>query len=299
MRFKGLDLNLLVALDVLLTEKNVSRAADKLFLSQSATSGALARLREYFGDELLIQVGRKMVLTPRALALAGKVRAALVQIDGTIIQAPEFDPATVVRTVRIVASDFITIAVMKDAIRRIGASAPGLTIVIEPPADAPSELIERGEVDILAMPEVFLSPNHPSEPFFTDGYVAVCWSGSAAYGETLTTDEFYEARHATVMFRSHQPSYETWFLKNRGLERKIAAVAGSFAALPFLIEGTDNLALMHRSLAETFAKLMPLRIMPSPVEIPELVECLQWHAYSEGDECLAWVREQIKASVGA
>lgn len=299
MRFKGLDLNLLVALDVLLTEKNVSRAADKLFLSQSATSGALARLREYFSDELLIQVGRKMVLTPRALALAGKVRAALVQIDGTIIQAPEFDPATVVRTIRIVASDFITIAVMKDAIRRIGALAPGLTIVIEPPADSPSELIERGEVDILAMPEVFLSPNHPSERFFTDGYVAVCWAGSDAYGETITTDEFYAARHATVMFRSHQPSYETWFLKNRGLERKIAAVAGSFAALPFLVEGTDNLALMHKSLAETFAKLMPLRIMPSPVEIPELVECLQWHAYAAADECLAWVREQIRASVAA
>lgn len=297
MRFKGLDLNLLVALDVLLTEKNVSHAADKLFLSQSATSGALARLRDYFRDDLLIQVGRKMVLTPRAMALAGRVRAALVQIDGTIIQAPEFDPATVVRTIRIIASDFITIAVLKDAIRRIAAAAPGLTIVIEPPADAPSELVERGEVDILAMPEVFLSPNHPSERFFTDGYVVVCWTGSKAFGETITAEEFFAARHATVMFRT--PTYETWFLKNRGQERKIAAVAGSFAALPFLVEGTDNLALMHRSLAHTFARLMPLRIMPSPVDIPELVECLQWHAYAEGDECLAWVREQIKASVAA
>ena len=95
MRFKGLDLNLLVALDVLLTERNVSRAADKLCLSQSATSGALARLREYFDDELLVQVGRKMVCTPRAQMLEGKVRAALLQIDGTIIQPPEFDPTTV------------------------------------------------------------------------------------------------------------------------------------------------------------------------------------------------------------
>ncbi len=296
MRFKRLDLNLLVALDVLLTERNVSRAAEKLFLSQSATSGALARLRDYFNDELLVQVGRKMVLTPRAVALAGKVRAALVQIDGTIIQPPEFDPATVQRTVRLIASDFITIAVLRKAVRTIAAEAPGLTLVIESPSEKPQEKIQRGEVDLVLMPEVFLSPDHPSEPFFTDGYVAVVWQGSDKFGETLSQDQFNAAQHATVMFQNRNPSYESWFVKNAGFERRIAAVAGSFSELPFLIEGTDFLAMMHRSMADVFAKMMPLRIYPSPIAIPPLVECMQWHAYASADECLAWVRGHIRAA---
>ncbi len=296
MRFKRLDLNLLVALDVLLTERNVSRSAEKLFLSQSATSGALARLREYFKDELLVQVGRKMVLTPLALALAGKVRAALVQIDGTIIQPPEFDPATVQRTVRMIASDFITIAVLRIAVRRVAGLAPGLTLVIESPGEKPQEKIQRGEVDLVLMPEVFLAPDHPSEKIFSDDYVVVAWAGSAAFGETLSAAQFFAARHATVMFQNRTPSYETWFMKNAGRERDIAAVAGSFAELPFLIEGTDFLAMMHRSLAEVFAKMMPLRLYPSPVDIPPLVECLQWHAYASADECLIWLRDQIKSA---
>ncbi|WP_138422615.1 LysR family transcriptional regulator [Maritimibacter alexandrii] len=294
MRFKGLDLNLLVALDVLLREKNVSRAAEKLFLSQSATSGALARLREYFNDDLLVQVGRQMVLTPRATALSGKVRSALVQIDGTIIQSPEFDPSTAVRTLRIISSDFITISVLREAVREIGKSAPGLTIDIQQPANKPHEKIERGEVDLLLMPELYISPDHPSEQFFTDDYVVIAWSGNTQFGDTITEDQFFAARHATVMFESHTPSYEAWFIQNKdGRERDIAIVVGSFSALPFMIEGTDYLALMHRSMADIFARQMPLRLLPCPIDIPPLVESIQWHTYSDGDECLAWVREKI------
>lgn len=298
MRFKGLDLNLLVALDILLTEKNVSRAADKLCLSQSATSGALARLREYFGDEILVQVGRKMVLTPRAMMLADKVRAALVQIDGTIIQAPEFNPATAERTIRIIASDFITISLLGRVVRKIAEQAPGVTLVIEPPAIKPYERLERGEVDLLTAPEMNISPEHPSLPFISESYVVVAWSGNTNIGDKITEEEFFAAKHATVMFPTHVPTYESWFLRNRGADRKIAAVAGSFASLPFLIEGTDHLALMHRSLAEVFAGMMPLKLVPSPVEIPELVERVQWHRFSEGDECIAWVRDQIIETAG-
>lgn len=297
MRFKGLDLNLLVALDVLLREKNVSRAAEHLFLSQSATSGALARLRDYFGDELLVQVGRQMVLTPRATALAGKVRAALVQIDGTIIQAPEFDPATVQRTIRIISSDFITISVLRDAVRSMAAAAPGLVFDIQQPAYKPQEKIERGEVDLLAMPEIYVSKDHPAERFFVDDYVVVAWEGNEHLGETMTEDAFYEARHVTVMFETHTPSYEAWFVQNKGRrERNVVATVGSFAAVPFLIEGTDRLALMHRSMAEIYAAAMPLRLFETPISIPPLVESLQWHTYSDGDECLTWVRDQIKAA---
>lgn len=93
MRFKNLDLNLLVALDLLLKERNISRAAEKLHITQSAMSNALARLRDYFGDELLVQVGRRMELTPRAELLREPVRDILVRIESSVTATPRFDPA--------------------------------------------------------------------------------------------------------------------------------------------------------------------------------------------------------------
>jgi DNA-binding transcriptional LysR family regulator len=293
MRFKGLDLNLLVALDILLTEKNVSRAADKLCLSQSATSGALARLRDYFGDDLLVQVGRKMVLTPRAMSLSAKVRGALMQIDGTIIQPPNFDPATVKRELTIVASDYVVIAELSKALSEIGRKAPGLRLVINPPSARPRESLERGDVDLIAMPEVYLSPDHPSERYFSDEYVVVAWEGNTRIGEEITEEEFYACGHVTMQFATHTPSFETWFMENQGAERRIAAISGSFTALPFMLEGTNNIALLQRKLAETYAAFLPLRVMKNPVKIPALVEHLQWHRFSETDECLAWVRNEI------
>ncbi|MEZ5721565.1 MAG: LysR family transcriptional regulator [Paracoccaceae bacterium] len=296
MRFKGLDLNLLVALDVLLTERNVSRAADKLCLSQSATSGALARLREYFDDELLVQVGRKMVCTPRAQMLEGKVRAALLQIDGTIIQPPEFDPTTVERTIRVVASDYVVIAELQKALSEIRRKAPNLSFVLDPPGSAPAELLQRGEVDLVAMPEVYIAEDHPSARYFADDYVVLVAADNPAYGDTITRAQFFEARHVTMRFASHTPSFEAWFVKNSGVERKVAAVAGSFTAVPFLVAGTENIALLQGKLAHAFVEMMPLKALPAPIDIPPLVEHLQWHAFSEGDECLTWVRQEILAA---
>lgn len=293
MRFKGLDLNLLVALDVLLTEKNVSRAADKLCLSQSATSGALARLRDYFRDDLLVQVGRKMVLTPRGQTLAAKVRASLMQIDGSIIQPPQFDPVTAERTIRIIASDYVVIAELAAAVREIHRQAPSLTVIIDPPGEEPAEELARGEADLMAMPEVYIAADHPSEPYFSDEYVVLAWEGNDKLGDTITRDQFFESRHVTMRFANHMPSFETWFMKYSGEERNVAAVAGSFTALPFLLEGTENIALIQGKLAHVFAERLPLKILPSPVDIPPLVEHLQWHTFSQDDECLTWVRQQI------
>ncbi len=293
MRFKGLDLNLLVALDIMLTERNVSRAADKLCLSQSATSGALARLREYFGDDLLVQVGRQMVLTARAQTLAPKVRAALMQIEGTIIRPPEFDPGTVNRTVHIVASDYVVITVLAKAIRAINMKAPNLTIVVDQPTKDPDQLLARGDVDLIAMPEVYMAPDHPSEPYFDDEYVVIACANHPTIGDTITREQFFDLRHVLMRFGSHTLTFESFFLKHTGSERKIATVAGSFAAVPHLLRGTNNIAVMQGKLAKIFAQTQPLKVLDLPVEIPPLKEFIQWHRFSEGDECLAWIRKEI------
>ncbi|MCC0081438.1 MAG: LysR family transcriptional regulator [Rhodobacter sp.] len=295
MRFKRLDLNLLAALDVLLTERNVSRAARKLFLSQSATSGALARLREYFDDDLLVPSGRQLVLTPRARALQPRVRAVLMQIDGTIIQPPEFDPATVRRTVRIQASDYVVLTQLAPAIQVIGQQAPGLTVVLESPQQNAREALDRAEVDLAVLPRRVLAPDHPHVPYFTDDHVVLACARNRDLGPSLTRADYVAARHVTMQFDAGLAPIETSLLQAMGIDRHLAAVSNSFAAVPFLVAGTRHLATLPRRLAQLFATMAPLRILPLPFDLPLLDESLQWHTHAADDACLAWVRAQILA----
>jgi len=300
MRFKGLDLNLLVTLDCLLTERNVSRAAEKLYLSQSATSGALTRLREYFEDELLVQLGRSMVMTPRAAELLPAVRNVLLQVEGTVIKRPEFDPATAKREIRIIASDYMVIAALADAIRAIKQMAPDLSFTLLSPGESPRDMLERGEVEFVAMPDVYLSTEHPSIHLFSDDYRAVVWDGNDQIAsDQISLQDFLRMRHVTVNYTQTGPTFEGWFTERFGNERMVEVTTASYSTVPFLIVNTQRIALMHRRLAEAFARMMPLRLLTPPVEIPQIHEALQWHVYNDSDECLIWLRSQLIAHISA
>lgn len=176
MHFRGLDLNLLVALDALITERSISRTGEKIHLSQSATSGTLARLREYFKDDLLVPVGRKMVLTPLAEDLAQPVRQLLVQAEAIIHRSPAFSPEKSDRTFRLIMSDYVTTVLMSRALPEIQRQAPGITVQVLVPG-AKTDALERGEADMMIMPKQYLSENHPSEPLFEDDFVCIAWTG--------------------------------------------------------------------------------------------------------------------------
>ena len=294
MRFKGLDMNLLVALDCLLTERNVSRAAEKLCLSQSATSGALTRLREYFDDELLVQLGRNMVMTPRAAELLPAVRNVLLQVEGTIIKRPDFDPATARRDIRIIASDYMITVALAPALRLIQSQAPDLNFHLLTPRENPREWLERGEVEFVILPDIYLSPDHPSVQLFSETYSAVVWTeNDLVRSDTLSLDDFLTMRHVTVNFIETGPSFEELFAQRFGAERVGDVSTSSYSSVPHLIVGTRRLALMHRRMAETFAAFLPLKLLTPPVEIPPICETLQWHIYNDSDNCLNWVRREL------
>lgn len=300
MRFRGLDLNLLVTLDCLLSERNVSRAADKLCLSQSATSGALTRLREYFKDDLLVQVGRNMVITPRAAELLPAVRNVLLRIEGTVMKRPEFDPAVVKREIRIVASDYMSISALAKALQTLKSMAPDLSYTLISPAEDPRGMLERGDVDFLAMPDIYLSPDHPSSHLFSDDYRAVVWSENKDIkGDSITLSDFLRMRHVTVNYTLTGPTFEGWFIERYGNERRVEVSCSSYSTVPFFVVGTQRIALMHRRLAETCARMMPLRLLMPPVEIPPVHETLQWHTYNDRDECLIWLRGKLMDLISA
>ncbi|MBL8630983.1 MAG: LysR family transcriptional regulator, partial [Rhodospirillaceae bacterium] len=163
MRFEKLDLNLLVALEALLQEQNVTAAADRVCLSQSAMSGVLNRLRDYFGDELLVKVGRQMALTPRAQTLVEPVRNALLIIKNTIATAPEFIPAEAQRKFTLSTSDYFLDINLSGVMRRLGKEAPGVSIDVVLPDENTQTKFERVDIDLVVALEQYMSNDHPYE----------------------------------------------------------------------------------------------------------------------------------------
>jgi LysR family nod box-dependent transcriptional activator len=164
MHFKGLDLNLLVALDVLLQERSITRAGERLGLSQPATSGALARLRDYFNDPLLVPVGRQMMLTPLAHSLVEPVSQVLQQVQATVATRARFDPAKSDRRFSIMASDYVFTVFFPAVLQRVEREAPGVTLQLRQLSPNWHEELNRGDIDFVIIPESFSLAPHPKAP---------------------------------------------------------------------------------------------------------------------------------------
>jgi len=294
MRFGRLDLNLLVALDALLTEKSVSLAADRLCLSQSATSSALGRLREYFGDDLLVVKGRQMILTSRAEELIEPVRAVLEQVRTTIAIAPPFDPATADRVVRIMASDYSTQVVLADTLAELSREAPNMRFEIQPMTENPVESVERSYIDLLLTIDFAISPDHPSQIVFEDDHVVVGDRSNPALQGEVTKELYFELGHVTARFnRARMPAFEEWFVRRQKQQRRIEVVSPTFLSLPGLLVGTKRIATMHRRLATQVIKTYPLVMRELPFAMPPIREAVQWHITNNNDAALRWVVERL------
>jgi len=293
-RFQRLDLNLLVALDVLLAEKSVSLAADRLRLSQSATSSALGRLRDYFGDELLVVKGRAMILTARAEELIEPVRAVLEQIRTTIAIAPDFDPATCDRQIRVMASDYSTQVLLASALAMFESEAPHMRFEITPMDDNPVEQIERGQIDLLLTIDYAISADHPSQVLFEDDYVVVGDAANPALAGEMTRDKYFSLGHVTARFgRSRTPAFDDWFVRRQKTQRRIEVVAPTFLSQTALVMGTRRIATMHRRLARQMVGTLPLVMREMPFDIPPIREAIQWHISNNNDRAIRWVVERL------
>jgi LysR family transcriptional regulator, nod-box dependent transcriptional activator len=301
MDFSGLDLNLLVALDALFAEKSVSRAGERLHLSQSATSGALARLRSAFHDPLLVQVGRRMNLTPLAEGLVEQVRDFLLRAEAILNSNPGFDPAASTRRFRVIMSDYVETVVITEALPPLEKLAPGVTLELISNAEGGFDALERGEVDLAITPEKYLLEEHPSEPLFTDEFTCVVWSGNARVNRGLPLKTYLGLGHVVVRFGKQRqiPTFDEWFIERYGHQRRIEVVTTAFNLAPQLLIGTERIATLHRRLAEFYARYLPLRLIPVPVQIPPLVESMQWHRSRDHDPGIAWLRSILKKAAGA
>ncbi|MCQ4260587.1 LysR family transcriptional regulator [Stutzerimonas stutzeri] len=294
MRFHHLDLNLLVALDVLLEEQNITRAAERLHMTQSATSGVLARLRTYFEDDLLVQVGRKMMPTALALDLEQPVREVLMTIQSSITAKPMLDPSTSKRHLRFAASDYVISVLLSDAIRHINAQAPQVTFEMVALSEQTFQALNRGQVDLLVIPDHYLPDDQPSQVLFEEDHVCVVWQENELVSDEISVEQYLEMGHVAVSFgRTRQLAVEEWFMKQYNCQRRIEVITHDFNTLPQLVIGTQRVATMHRRLARLYTERWPLRMLPTPVPTPTIKEYLVWHRSMDRDPMLRWVREQI------
>ncbi|QCP49631.1 LysR family transcriptional regulator [Trinickia violacea] len=297
MRFNKLDLNLLVALDALLSEQNISRAAEKIHLSQSAMSNALSRLREYFSDELLVQVGRKMEPTPRAEALKDAVRDILVRVDATVAAQPEFVPAQANRLFRLFVSDYTMTTLMPHLFALAYEQAPGIRFELRPQIAYPHRVLERGEADLLIIPKEYCSTEHPVEVLLEETYACVVWDRSPLAKGEMTSERYMAAGHVVVQVGDGQTALEDWFMQRLGVVRRVEASTYSFVSPAYLLAGTNRIATMHRRLAEVAARSLPIVLRDVPVTVPTMEQAMQWHKHRTSDPGLTWLRGLLKEAV--
>jgi LysR family nod box-dependent transcriptional activator len=300
MRYHKLDLNLLTALKALLAERNVTRAGESVHVTQSAMSGILARLREYFGDPLIVQVGRKMELTPLAESLVEPVTDVLLRIDATIATRPEFDPLTTRRHFSVVASDYSINVLLLDVLRHVHRDAPGMSVEFRMPSESAAAELEAGEVDFIINPESQNSPLQSGVVLFEDSYVIVVDADNSEIGDSITIDQYLALRHVAFKSGKHGlPQFETWIANRYGDERRVEVVAHSFYLLPRLVIGTTRIATMHTRLATQLARSLRIRLVKPAFDIPHLVELLQWHKYRDLDPGSMWLRDMILSGARA
>lgn len=292
-RFNKLDMNLLAALDLLLSTRSVTRAAEQMFITQSAMSNALGRLRDFFDDPLLVQVGRRMELTPLSETLIGPVRDIMVRVESATRIRPHFDPATDSRAFNIVISDYSLAVIGGHLSRLVARQAPSIQLNLRPQIADPSTLLDRGEADLLIIPDYLGASTHAHQILFEDELVVLVASDGPYAKGTMSRDGFVAASHVLMEPFSGQESFSAIVMREAGVVPTKTLSTFLFSSIPYLIQGTDRVALIQRHLAEPAVANGGLQILSSPFPFPPLRQSIRWHTHRSRDPGLVWLRDRV------
>jgi DNA-binding transcriptional LysR family regulator len=300
----GLDLNLVLALDALLAERHVTRAATRLGVSQSAASHALARLRDLLGDPLLVRGPRgAMQPTPRALALAPLLNRALTDVAAALRKPERFAPSTARRTFHIGAGDYAELVLLPALAARLAKTAPGIDLFIRTvPEDIPGA-IAQGDFDAViapARPRDVAGPGIYQRLLFEETFVCAVRRGHPAAERRLTLERFCALDHLLIAPRGTYGGFVDDALAALGKERRVALAVPHFLIVPHVVASTDLIVTLASRIAAAFAeshRLVTLR-PPSELGISGFPMHLIWHERAHADDAQRWLREQITAVAG-
>ena len=301
-----LDLNLLVTLETLLNERNVTRAAARLNLSQPAVSAQLARLRDVFEDPLLLPAQRGMTPTAKALSLLEPLRQALDQVRGVASSHLNFDPATADLTVTIAASDYLQTSILQPLVLRLRREAPGIRIAVRhmDPAQHAAQMA-RGDIDLGLMQPIEAAPSLRMRALFHERYVLIARRGHPALAgkpggkATVKLSAKAFAKLEQVIVSPAGGAFSTpvdQALAALGLKRQVVHSAASFLFVPDIVSRSDLVALVPERLVK--GRSAGLQVLTPPLPIEGFDIAMVWHERNQGHAAQRWLREQVLA-VGA
>ncbi|MEM7777297.1 MAG: LysR family transcriptional regulator [Pseudomonadota bacterium] len=295
MNLAGLDLNLLLVFDAVMSERHVTRAGRKIGMSQPAMSNALSRLRFHLKDELFVRGPDGMRPTPRALELAAPIRGALASLEVALDPAV-FDPATATRVFSIGTNDYSVSTLMPDVVAKVEADAPGVSIRLVPSAGRTLELLDSQEIDFGLSAFGSIPERFGSLVLVEDTYVLMMREDHPLATGRLSLAKYAAARHLLMSPRGERQGFVDRVLAEQGLTRQIAMTINSFAAAPALLATTDLVMASPKRVADRFCKLHRLAMRPAPFSGPRefASATLVWHERLASHPAQIWFRELLR-----
>ena len=288
MRLSGFNLNQLVCLEALLAEGNVTKAAQRAYLSQSAMSAVLAQLRSHFDDALLVRSGRGMVLTPFARSLIAPMNELLSQAQSFASLRPNEATSDIERRMTIVASEFTLQTYLAPAITKSIGELPGLRFDVLPLSENSGKLLQNGEVDLLLAGQSLDVGMPPKVEVFSDAFVCLSCAEHGPQAGQLTQQDYLERDHVVVKYTRHQMTHDDEeVLRREGHSRNRQITVWSYALVPYLICGTDMIATVPERSAMQVAQRWPVNVHPFPFDHNPVRVFAYWHSSRDSDEVLS------------
>lgn len=300
-----LDLNLLAALDVLLRERNVTRAAKQLGITQSAMSHKLKRLREELGDPLFVTAPGGLVPTARAESLEEPLRRALQDVAAAVRASAPFDPRTAERDVRVACVDAIELTLLPDILARLATEAPNVRVAIRRRGPRSMEELAAGDLDLIIAPGGVPGVGYDEltgvqrRLLGSDGFSCVVRQDHPLVRKRLTLSRFLQLDHLLVTPGGTSLGVVDQILAKDGLSRRVAVTIPSFVSAPLLVARTDLILTCPTGVADAAARIVPLRVLAPPLALPTIPLFLYWHVRVQHDPAHRWIRDFVLTTFAA
>ena len=301
MNIRRLNLNLLTALDVLLSERNVTRAGEKLFVSQSAMSNTLAQLRELFHDELLVRGPGGMIPTKLGLSLQPEIHRLLSEVEQLITAREAFDPQHSQRVFRLGMSDHVEFCILPTLLKRISKSAPNIELHIEHMNDASNcQALHNGTVELAIASLLDVHNQINTEPLFEAAACVIASKDNPLMQKKLTMKAYLSADHLRIRYQSSsQPTLVDHRLAEMGKKRHVVITLPHVLPALFSLKNTPLLATLPNFISDALANKLGLTMQALPFQLNTIKVKQAWHISHENDPGHRWLREQIKAALQA
>jgi DNA-binding transcriptional LysR family regulator len=294
----SLDLNLLVALDALFRDANVTVAGRRIGLSQPAMSHALARLRDLLGDALLLRDGKVMRLTSFAERMAPRVRDLIGAIEATLLAHRSFEPRSATRTFRIATNDYCGAVLMPEVLAQIRRLAPGVVLELYAHrGPAPVEELARGELDLAVGTFLETEASLQRQVLYEERFRCLIRKGHPLVRGAVSLEQFVALEHVLVTAPDYGPGVVDFELAKLGMRRRVAARIPHFLVAPALVAQTELIVTLPGRLAEVAAKDARLRIVEPPLALPAFTVQMTWHGEASDDAASSWLRGVLSAAV--